>query len=155
MPVPPSARGVEDLAGVRPFRAGDPASAVHWRASARRGPLSAPAGPSLVPSLVVVEREAEVRGLLVLLLDPVPGLGEEGFEALLASASALVLAERGAGRRVAVLDAGGRAAEGLAALDVLAAAERGAVARPELAVRAAGRDGRVLVGDGQRWRYLS
>ncbi|WP_432564137.1 DUF58 domain-containing protein [Kineococcus sp. SYSU DK003] len=146
-PAPPARAGAEEVAGVRPFRAGDPASAVHWRASARRG---LPAGPH-GGSLVVVERQAAPTGLLVLV--PVAGRAGEAFEELVSQAAALVAAERAAGRPVAVVDAQGRAREGVQALDALAGAEPAPLgSRGAVAARVAGRNGRVLVGDGGAWR---
>ncbi|WP_432523431.1 DUF58 domain-containing protein [Kineococcus sp. SYSU DK006] len=156
---PPPVAGTDDVAGVRPWRRGDRLSAVHWRASARRGGAGQPGG-----GLVVVEREAEPAGPLVLVLgagagaDPGadPQADPEAWEQLLAAAATLVLREGAAGRRVGVLaddplreGAGAaRVVEGAAALDALAAAgdprplgQRAAVAR-----RLAGRGGRVLVG---------
>ncbi|PRY18183.1 DUF58 domain-containing protein [Kineococcus rhizosphaerae] len=150
LPVPPVRVGSDDVAGLRPFRAGDRAASVHWRASARRGPLSSPAGPSLV----VLEREAEPLGQLVVVL----GGGEpEGFETVLGEVAALLHAERAAGRRVAVLDGAGRPAEGPRALDVLAAASPAGEAAVATALasagRVAGRGGRVVVASAAGWSW--
>lgn len=155
---PPASAGAEDVAGVRPFRRGDRVSSVHWRASARRGGASGPAGRSGA-GLVVVEREAEPVGPLVLALGGAPspsgsGSGEEvAWEELLASAAALVRRELGSGRVVRVVLAGALG-EGLGALDVLAAAGGPSPVDAVAARAAAGRDGRVLVGEpGAGWRF--
>lgn len=147
LPAAASRAGSDDVAGIRPFRVGDPASAVHWRASARR----AAAGPPGPGALVVVEREATPTGVLVLVLNTVGDAVGDGLEPLLGQAAALVARERAAGRRVGVLDGGARLREGAEALDVLAAA----LPRPQVegqlegqltvARRLAGRDGRVVV----------
>lgn len=151
LPVPAPRTGAEDLAGVRPFRRGDAPSAVHWRASARRG--TGPAGPALV----VVERDTPPVGLRVVVL-PGPGeASEEDFEAVLRQAAALVLADLGSGRRTAVLAADGTAREGVDALDALAVAQpsphqQGSTL--EAARDAAGRDGEVLLAGVGGWRSL-
>ncbi|WP_432541999.1 DUF58 domain-containing protein [Kineococcus sp. SYSU DK002] len=150
LPVPAPRAGADDLAALRPFRTGDRASAVHRRTSARRG--GGPGGPALV----VVEREAAPEGLLVVVLPTSPA----GFEDVLGQVAALLEAERRAGRRVAVLDGAApspRAAEGAAALDVLAAAQPSptppAVASAlDRARRAAGPHGRVVVAGADGWR---
>ncbi|NAZ77495.1 DUF58 domain-containing protein, partial [Kineococcus sp. T13] len=48
LPPPPPAVGADDVAGVRPWRRGDRLSAVHWRASARRGGAGQPGGGLVV-----------------------------------------------------------------------------------------------------------
>lgn len=130
LPVPPASAGTDDLAGVRPFRAGDRASMVHRRSSARRG------------SLVVVEREAEPVGRLVV----VPELGPEGLEAVLGQVSAVVLGELSARRPVAVLGPQGLV-EGEGALDVLALAVPGSPGQPVVSP-----GDRVVVASSTGWR---
>ncbi|WP_432510981.1 DUF58 domain-containing protein [Kineococcus sp. SYSU DK001] len=150
LPVPAPRPGADDLAAVRPFRAGDRPSAVHWRASARRG--GGPTGPALV----VVEREAAPEGVLVVVLPTAPA----GFEDVLGQVAALIGAGRAAGRRIAVLDPTSPVvAEGATALDVLAAAQPAehVLAQPggaalERARRTAGPHGRVVVAAADGWR---
>jgi uncharacterized protein (DUF58 family) len=155
---PPASAGAEDVAGVRPFRRGDRVSSVHWRASARRGAGSGPVGGS---GLVVVERETEAVGPLVVVLG-CSGAGEDAaWEGLLGAAAAVVRRELGSGGVVRVL-VGSVVGGGLGALDVLAAsgpAPVGAGVGVDLvaARAAAGRGGRVLVGElsgaGVGWRF--
>ncbi|MFD0485541.1 DUF58 domain-containing protein [Kineococcus sp. GCM10028916] len=154
--LPPASAGVEDVAGVRPFRRGDRVSSVHWRASARRGALSAPSRGAGA-GLVVVEREAEPVGPLVVAVGSAAcgdGLGDGvAWEELLASAAALVRRELSSGRVVRVV-VDGASGEGLGALDVLAAAGGPTPVDGVAARAAAGRDGRVLVGElGTGWRF--
>jgi uncharacterized protein (DUF58 family) len=63
-----------DFYGIREWRAGDPSSAVHWRASARRN------------QLVVMERERPGHPTLVVVTGPVPD--DEAAEDLLARVAA-------------------------------------------------------------------
>ncbi|WP_328291662.1 DUF58 domain-containing protein [Kineococcus sp. NBC_00420] len=152
---PPASAGVEDVAGVRPFRRGDRVSSVHWRASARRGALSGPSRGAGA-GLVVVEREAEPVGLLVVAIGGASSgdrVDDGAWEELLASAAALVRRELGSGQTVRVVLAGA-SGEGLGALDVLAAAGGPTPVDGVAARAAAGRDGRVLVGElGTGWRF--
>lgn len=152
LPSPPASAGVEDVAGVRPFRRGDRVSSVHWRASARRGALSGPSRGAGA-GLVVVEREAEPVGPLVVAVGGAASGDGVAWEELLASAAALVRRELGSGRVVRVV-VDGASGEGLGALDVLAAAGGPTPVDGVAARAAAGRDGRVLVGElGTGWRF--
>ncbi|ABS03170.1 DUF58 domain-containing protein [Kineococcus radiotolerans] len=161
LPAPPASAGGLDVAGVRPFRRGDGASSLHRRASARRGAAGrGPGGPGA--GLVVVEREAEAAGPLVVVLGASGVEDEVAWEELVASAAALVRRELASGGAVRVV-AGGASAAGPGALDVLAAvgAPEPVAAGVVAARRSAGRSGRVLVGElvaggaRARWGYAS
>jgi len=136
LPAPAAQAGAQDLAGVRPFRAGDRASMVHRRASARR--------PG---SLVVAEREAEPVGRLVV----VPDLRADDLDRVLGEVTAVVLDELAAHRPVAVVGPEGLV-EGEGALDVLALIGVG----PGVGVVPASHRGdRVVVAAGPGWRSAS
>lgn len=97
-----------DVFGVREWRSGDPASAVHWRSSARRG------------HLVVLEREQPGRPALVIAVDA--GSGDEPWEAMLARVAATATEAVRAGQAVTLVH--GESGTGLPtpgrALDVFA-----------------------------------
>ncbi|HVE74446.1 MAG TPA: DUF58 domain-containing protein [Mycobacteriales bacterium] len=137
-PRPVAGVGTEVL-GIRPWRPGDPARALHARSSARHG------------RPVVLERERDGGGALVVLIDGT-GSGPR-WERAVAEAAALSLAALGRGRSPALLaappaNAAPRAGTRRAVLDWFAGidgagpAERALVAD---AARAAGRGGTVVV----------
>lgn len=138
-----------DVVGVRPWRVGDPATAVHARASARRG------------QLVVLEREVIAPRTLVLLLDGgstgTPGgtgtpvtdaVGAQAWEDTLARCAALV---RNTRDRAVVLvsvdvEGGVGVARGPGLLDAIAVLPTPGKVTPDVFARArrlAGSDGQV------------
>jgi uncharacterized protein (DUF58 family) len=113
----PARAGVE-VAGVRDFRAGDDATRIHWRSTARRG------------ALIVREFEREVAPAAALIVDASSGGDEEGFEQLVRAAASVAIHLARQGQPVWL--AAGRDGRGMAAamsgadaLRALAAVERG------------------------------
>jgi uncharacterized protein (DUF58 family) len=86
---PRSGTGTE-LFGIRDWRSGDSASAIHWRASARRS------------ELVVMEREQPAHSSLLVIAEP-SAAQDGGWEHSSARAAATAVAARRAGRTVTLL----------------------------------------------------
>lgn len=106
-----SSGGGVDFFGIREWRAGDPRSAIHWRASARRN------------ELVVMERERPGNPTLLVVVGPL-GAGD-GPEGLLARVAATALHALRDGRGVVLLADGAptTVARPLDALDWFAAVD--------------------------------
>jgi uncharacterized protein (DUF58 family) len=87
---PRSGAGTEFFS-LREWRSGDSASAIHWRASARRS------------HLVVMDREQPAHSSMLVIAGPAAVAGE-GWERAIARAAATAVAAKRAGRAIRMLD---------------------------------------------------
>jgi uncharacterized protein (DUF58 family) len=140
---PTPARDGTDPGGVRDWRPGETARAVHWRSTARRG------------RLVIVERERTLAARRAILVCGPAGAPD--FESLVSAVATSAVAASRRGERVAVLAAGHDVCDGstTALLDWCAALrdpgppDAGTVAA---ALRWTGGDGQVLIAAPSDWR---